>query len=286
MLSAKNEVFMAIRAPMNFNGFVEGRHSMSFRSLIANETPLLKEADLCEFLVQMDQREYEVLTQENLQLKAEQEKINHNYQSGNRLFGIFTNIIAGSSLGIGIICLLVKIYYLFKKENIYQDIKNREKLAAEFDRQHNFDPWKYKSGFYDEREQYKSLVKERAEKFGVHPDYRDPTWNKVVEYRDKAGYWSDLSLVPFFFAALMKIGHLGLYINGQFTPKASEYKVDKEICRNRQMRILSKIRILEGRIRVIDNAQEIEQLNRAKDYFQTFWSQAKENASLVIHTEL
>lgn len=53
---------------LDFTGFVENKLCMSYKNLFACEAPLLKGKNLCEFLINLDQEEYQFVAQENKNL--------------------------------------------------------------------------------------------------------------------------------------------------------------------------------------------------------------------------
>lgn len=59
----------AVPLALNFNQFIEHRNLVPYKALFATETPILKGKTLCEFLINLDQREYSDIKAENLELQ-------------------------------------------------------------------------------------------------------------------------------------------------------------------------------------------------------------------------
>jgi hypothetical protein len=61
---------MAVRVPnFNFKGFYEHQHLVPYKALFASECSTLRGQNLCNFLAQMDQSEYQVIQAENIEFK-------------------------------------------------------------------------------------------------------------------------------------------------------------------------------------------------------------------------
>jgi gas vesicle protein len=60
-------------ASFNFQGFIEADKLFSYKNLFASQSSALKDKDLCQFLSQMDQTEYDLIVLENREITVLEE---------------------------------------------------------------------------------------------------------------------------------------------------------------------------------------------------------------------
>ena len=82
-------------APRNFKGFYEDAYLLPYRDLFASETDSLRDKRLCQYLAEMDQKEYEIV-------KLESDELNHYayISPARRIASLFALIMFGIFAGI------------------------------------------------------------------------------------------------------------------------------------------------------------------------------------------
>jgi hypothetical protein len=232
----------------DFNGFVEGKLCMSYKNLFSSEAPLLKGKNLCQFLDQMDQEEYQIITQENIALMAEQET--HRIETENTQF--YWRIGKYALIGLGIVTFLGSLYYRWKT----QSERTKWDSVAQFRRENSqLSPDEYKT--------------RRDQLF----DTSDGGSNQIL-YSNRE---EDLRYASAYLAA----PGLGCAL-GESLAGAGYGSKDTQFYKERELRILDKIRRIELRTKATQDEAELIQLGQAQDHFNRFKPINPDN---VIHHE-
>ncbi len=267
----------------DFSTFVEGKLCMSHKNLFACETPLLKEKNLCEFLINLDQEEYQIATQENKDLieeknaeqivkqqllLAEQETlVNKQKESENAQF--YWRIAKYAMFGLGALAFVGSLFYVWKTRAEIAKWDAWSKAVIEYNKRP--ENHQIARDWLDRvpggKERYEKYQAELKQKFGAH----DGGITKA-RYEDRSRTFGGASV-----ALGLAGGGCALVeqlvalpssdiaeINEEFGPK------DYQISKNRELRILDKIRRIELRMKAIHDETEQIQLGQAFDYFTRF----------------
>lgn len=140
-----------------------------------------------------------------------------------------------------------------------------------------YDLWKKKEDEFYAQPENKQLLETSHNAFFKKKEAEIGPWRFIPS--TPAETWQNRSIACGVVAGLLQIAQWWV---SHLINRTDDQK-DREILRNRQLRILDKIRTIESRVRTMTDEIEIQQLERAKDYFKRFWNQNQEDAAVIRH---